>query len=889
MAPTPEAGHPARPHELASRSSSQGTSGAPFPHSDEDAPPPPLTLHRPVPSSSSLASDAPPSLKLRQGVSLVGASPAPPKPQHPLRVGRVELLAPQKSALAADKAPAWERVEGQATLGARLLGVGLGAPYRLLLHDAEGAEAGGAAAGPPLGRRRRARLPPPPRRRRRPALRVALRPRRSREPPPKQPAGGAALVRIGGDGVSVDAFSFEAPALAEAELRLGWPDAPRTPICRDPLVLRLDSRRPSDFASSSSDPASYSRKRAAPTFLPTTPSRSQRRVDGEDQDPSDRLADAFGSLIIAAHAFEGAAGPEFDDPLPPDPADTPPTLSPPLAVASSGHPTPGSPRGPASPPNRGEPHLYIFSHFPNLVNDVELEPLSSILEMAEEGTSKGPRDVFTEAKALLNSIDDPGAPGPAGALPPLAPATAEPSDVAEPVSRIVWVHDAVPPYLLSSDAERMRLVAHVESARAEAESDGPVTLSPGAEPEGGLGALAKALANPYLLDTPLFASRGGRELFLRHMYALVRLARTPALALSVVQFLFDELTRATIKYTSVRDVVAHVNHCATFCYSFGVEEMMVTTDLLLIAPKMYHQLSEAALATAALRRDEAAEGYVEALYLRACVAFVEHRLEDAAAPLFEAWSVLIRASRTPCRQEARLVRFLASIHLFAGKLDLADHFLSRTYWFSEEDDDIMLEVDATQSHLVKASLEKRGAEMLRLSVRSIELASRLRTPLPRVMLRLIVSKCYSLVRLRRFTAAFRVFKEALEHAKAHDLLAYADFDGVNYSRIWWWRGATLAPSAMLSLVKAWTFVTRVADPKCTTPQQAHLLWAYGDILLRVGRHKNAAAALAQSLQEYAKFEHMFPPNCPRLQRVRDALRRALAGLEAGPLVYQPAS
>eukprot|EP00741_Cyanophora_paradoxa_P021167 tig00021339_g20430.t1 len=262
-------------------------------------------------------------------------------------------------------------------------------------------------------------------------------------------------------------------------------------------------------------------------------------------------------------------------------------------------------------------------------------------------------------------------------------------------------------------------------------------------------------------------------------------------------------------------------------------------------------------------------------------------LRLASFELGLAWSVLLKAGLSPSRAEARIVRFLGLsaavrflglVHVFTGRTEMADHFLSRMYWYTEGDDDAVLAVEGLTAEYFREGQKGDFGRQVGVAERAIELCQRLAEPPKPRIYRFMISKFFAMSRARRFIASYRAFRAAVEYAKENNLLGYSDFDVIGYTRTWWWMSGQFSVDTTLRLIKTLTIVFRLVDRGNETPLQAHLLWAYGDSLWRAGRTAEAAVVLEQSLQLYGKFPRLFPPDARRVRRVREALARARAGL-----------
>eukprot|EP00741_Cyanophora_paradoxa_P022568 tig00000248_g21793.t1 len=396
---------------------------------------------------------------------------------------------------------------------------------------------------------------------------------------------------------------------------------------------------------------------------------------------------------------------------------------------------------------------------------------------------------------------------------------------------------------------------------------------------GGFEHLAMLLSDPRVLDTPLMRTLAGRESFHRALHAVRRAARRAAASDAVVASLLSAIIAACARdplpiviaiapdtWKRGEDARAMVAHCCNLCAALGIEPIMVTNDMLLIRPDCYNQLATKALRIGADWANAAPELQFEALFLQACIAFCEKRPEDCAEPLFAAWSLLLKAGLSPSRLEARVLRFLASVHLYTDRLDMADHFIDRMYWYTETDDDRMVEVDAHMSEFVRASQGKRWDAAVALAQRSLAVLEAMRVPLRQKIVRLHAppppppppprpeaprsasqSLVYVLFRARRITAAFQQYRRMVEYIRSERLHAYGDADGFNISKIWLRRrnSELEGPMAAADLLRT---LKLAADPGQTTPQLAHVLWCYGDILAATGEHKGAVAALHKCLE-----------------------------------------
>eukprot|EP00741_Cyanophora_paradoxa_P014366 tig00000190_g13857.t1 len=245
--------------------------------------------------------------------------------------------------------------------------------------------------------------------------------------------------------------------------------------------------------------------------------------------------------------------------------------------------------------------------------------------------------------------------------------------------------------------------------------------------------LASLLADPRVLDSPLMTTLGGREAYQRALHGVRRAARSAAASDAVVHAMELEIVSRSFRWRDAERAHRVVANCVDFCAALGIEPIMVVNDMLLIPPKTYHKLAESCAEVACTLlacenvaprpvRTRRPRGQVneqpalmcEALYLRAAVAFIEQRPEDSVEPLFEAWALALRRGLSPSRIEARCMRFLASVHLYLEKFELADHFLSRMYWYTETDEDRMVEVDAIMSEFHRAGHAKEWDRAARL-------------------------------------------------------------------------------------------------------------------------------------------------------------------------------
>eukprot|EP00741_Cyanophora_paradoxa_P022566 tig00000248_g21791.t1 len=461
---------------------------------------------------------------------------------------------------------------------------------------------------------------------------------------------------------------------------------------------------------------------------------------------------------------------------------------------------------------------------------------------------------------------------------------------------VVWDFGVPAPFLHVSEADRVSFVCAVEEAVGRLEA---------AEGAGGFEHLAMLLSDPRVLDTPLMRTLAGRESFHRALHAVRRAARRAAASDAVVASLLSAIVAAPDTWKRGEDARAMVAHCCNLCAALGIEPIMVTNDMLLIRPDCYNQLATKALRIGADWANAAPELQFEALFLQACIAFCEKRPEDCAEPLFAAWSLLLKAGLSPSRLEARVLRFLASVHLYTDRLDMADHFIDRMYWYTETDDDRMVEVDAHMSEFVRASQGKRWDAAVALAQRSLAVLEAMRVPLRQKIVRLHASPpppppprpeaprsasqslVYVLFRARRITAAFQQYRRMVEYIRSERLHAYGDADGFNISKIWLRQRNSeldgprhMAAADLLRTLKLVSFVMKAADPGQTTPQVAHVLWCYGDILAATGEHKGAVAALHKCLEAYARFPEHFPEDSGRIRAVRARLQESVAALKA---------
>eukprot|EP00741_Cyanophora_paradoxa_P000487 tig00000405_g474.t1 len=430
-----------------------------------------------------------------------------------------------------------------------------------------------------------------------------------------------------------------------------------------------------------------------------------------------------------------------------------------------------------------------------------------------------------------------------------------------------WDPAGPPPFLLSSDAERHGFTQRIMNAHDLVRTtwhaeDGAV--------------LAKMLSDARVLDTPLVSTHAGRLTFQACLHAVRGAAMAEGPVDAVVAALLAPLAHAPEFFRSPHEAAVASAACRNLAAALGCEAVQHADYMLFAPPEAFHMLSAKALDTARAWGDPTA--VAEALFLAACLCFMEYRPNDCSDTLFEAWSVLLKAGLSPSRAEARIVRFLGLVHVFTGRAEMADHFLSRMYWYTEGDEDASLALDALAAEFVREGQKGDFGRQVGLAERAIELCQRLAEPPKPRIYRFMISKFFAMSRARRFIASYRAFRAAVEYAKENDLLGYSDFDVIGYTRTWWWMGGQFSMDTTLRLIKTLTIVFRLVDSGNETPLQAHLLWAYGDSLWRAGRHAEAAAVLEQSLQLYGKFPRLFPPDARRVRRVREALARAQSGL-----------
>eukprot|EP00741_Cyanophora_paradoxa_P000871 tig00000448_g841.t1 len=429
-----------------------------------------------------------------------------------------------------------------------------------------------------------------------------------------------------------------------------------------------------------------------------------------------------------------------------------------------------------------------------------------------------------------------------------------------------------------------------------------------AEAAGDALTLASLLADPRILSTPLFRRRSG-WLRTRRLLHIVRVASGGAggKAVPPVSGVFLSLCAAVINspasFASPELAERACENCWNLLTVFTSDYPLASVDLfdcgwneaMRLLNRAAGIAAEACKAWAASSEAAALAG-VLVVRSGARLALTLRQFgkqEEALSVLFEAWSTLLRLRVGPNRLEGEILRDLAECHVALGKLEMAEHFASRMYWFQENDDDRLFQATCIQAQGYIAFNQKRPKRAAALYTAACELAEALPADDYRRMYthRLYWSRALALAASGKIVGAHKAFRRAASLQRRHLDINSSDYDVVG------WLGTAAVETNRLADVTRHVYVfsvlMRTMEARAEEPRTAHAMFHVGNFYALDGKWKKA-------LQHYAKAEALyrdspalaacFSPAHTRRRRLLQAIAevRHLAAGSAGPAAVAPA-